>query len=229
MQTEPAEPAGTAHTTVSTLSAAAMAAAGALIVSPVLAAWSAALASGHGNWWLPRRVSGPRWLAVAAVAAGFTALTAGASPRVGWLLLAAGGSVLAVVDLQTYRLPTPLVAALGVAELATLSVTAILGHDPARLVHSLLAAAAVTAAWFTLAFVSPSSLGLGDVWLAGLTAGLLGWSGWSQVLLGQAAAWLLALPLAGGVALAKPGARGRQMPVPLGPALIAGALAACWL
>jgi hypothetical protein len=49
------------------------------------------------------------------------------------------------------------------------------------------------------------------------------------VLYGQAATWLLALPLAGVIALARPATRGRRMPVPLGPAILAGAIAACWL
>ena len=177
---------------------------------------------------MPRRVSWPRWAVVAVVAAGLAALAVHGSPPPGWLLLAAGGSVLAVVDVQTYRLPTPLVAGLGIAVAATLTVTAIVRHDLARLGHSMLAAAVVTACWFALALAAPSSLGLGDVWVAGLAAGLLGWSGWMPVLYGQAAAWLLAVPLAGVVALARPAGRGRRMPVPLGPA-IAGAIAACWL
>jgi leader peptidase (prepilin peptidase) / N-methyltransferase len=207
-----------------------IAAAAAALASPLLAGWSAALAGGQiVGWWRPRRVSWPRWAIVAVAAVGLTAPAGHGTPLPGWLLLAAGGSVLAIVDMQTHRLPTPLVAGLGSAEAATLTLTAIVQHDPARLAHSLLAAAAVTASWFTLALAAPSPLGLGDVWIAGLTAGLLGWSGWTPVLYGQAAAWLLALPLAGVIALARPATRGRRMPVPLGPAIIAGAIAACWL
>ena len=160
-----------------------IAAAAAALASPLLAGWSAARRAGRG-WW----VRWPRWAVVAVVAAGLAALAVHGSPWPGWLLLAAGGSVLAVVDVQTYRLPTQLVAGLGIAEAATLTVTAIVRHDPAPLAHSMLAAAAVTACWFTLALAAPSSLGLGDVWMAGLTAGLLGWSGWTSVLYGQAAA-----------------------------------------
>jgi leader peptidase (prepilin peptidase)/N-methyltransferase len=215
---------------MSALQTALIAAAAATLASPLLAGWSAALAGGQIiGWWRPRRVSSPRWAAVAAVAVGLTAPAIHGTPLAGWLLLAAGGSVLAIVDVQTHRLPTPLVAGLVSAEAATLTLTAIVRHDPARLSHSMLAAAVVTACWFSLALAAPSSLGLGDVWIAGLTASLLGWSGWSPVVYGQAATWLLALPLAGVIAIASPATRGRQMPIPLGPAIIAGAIAACWL
>jgi leader peptidase (prepilin peptidase) / N-methyltransferase len=215
---------------MSALQTALITAAAAALASPLLAAWSATLADGQIiGWWRPRRVSWPRWAIVAVVAVGLTALAVHGAPLPGWLLLAAGGSVLAIVDVQTHRLPTPLVTGLGSAEAATLTLTAIVRHDPARLVHSMFAAALVTACWFSLALAAPSSLGLGDVWIAGLTAGLLGWSGWIPVLYGQAAAWLLGLPLAGVVALVSPATRGRRMQVPLGPAIIAGAIAACWL
>src|SRR5207342_2328329 len=118
------------------LQTALIAAAAAAIASPLLAGWSAALAGGQvAGWWMPRRVSWRRWAIVAVVAAGLAAFAVHGSPRPGWVLLAAGGSVLAVVDGQTYRLPTQLVAGLGVAVAATLSVTAIARHDPARLAH----------------------------------------------------------------------------------------------
>jgi leader peptidase (prepilin peptidase)/N-methyltransferase len=215
---------------MSELQTALIAAAAAALASPLLAGWSAALAGGQiAGWWMPRRVSRPRWAVVAVVAGGLAMLAMHGTPLPGWLLLAAGGSVLAIVDMQTHRLPTPLLAGMSIAEAATLTLTAILQHDPAPLGHSVLAAAVVTASWFTVALAAPSSLGLGDVWIAGLTAGLLGWSGWMPVLYGQAAAWLLALPLAGVIALAGPATRGRRMPIPLGPAIIAGAIAACWL
>jgi leader peptidase (prepilin peptidase)/N-methyltransferase len=215
---------------MSALQTALIAAAAAALASPLLAGWSAALAGGQiAGWWMPRRVSWPRWAIVAVVAAGLAALAVHGTPRPAWLLIAAGGSVLGIVDMQTHRLPTPLVTGLGIAVAATLTVTAIVRHDPVRLGHSMLAATVVTACWFALALAAPSSLGVGDVWIAGLTAGLLGWSGWMHVLYGQAAAWLLALPLAGVIALARPATRGRRMPIPLGPAIIAGAIAACWL
>jgi leader peptidase (prepilin peptidase)/N-methyltransferase len=145
-------------------------------------------------------------------------------------VLAAGGAVLCVVDLRTHRLPLPLTAGLAAIEVIVLAVTAAVADEPGRLGRAGLAAAAVTAGWFLLAFAAPSSLGLGDVFVAGLCGGLLGWSGWETVLAGQVTAWLLAVPLAVGVALTRREPLGRKMHVPLGPAILAGAIvAASWL
>lgn len=199
--------------------------------SPVLAGWSVALVGGPTRvWWRPRAVRWSQVAAVGAVAVVLAAAALPASPRVAWLVLAAGGAVLCVVDVRTYRLPVALTGALAATELVVLAVTAAVSAEPGRLGRAALAAGAVTAGWFVLAFAAPSSLGLGDVGVAGLCGGLLGWSGWGTVLAGQAVAWLLALPLAVVVALAEPEERGRKMHVPLGPAIVAGAIiAASWL
>jgi hypothetical protein len=61
-----------------------------------------------------------------------------------------------------------------------------------------------------------------------LAAGLLGWTSWPNVLAGQLAAFGLAAVTAGIIAATSPAA-GRAMQVPLGPALIVGALAVAWL
>jgi leader peptidase (prepilin peptidase)/N-methyltransferase len=199
--------------------------------SPVLAGWSVALATSTSRtWWWPRAVRWSQVAAVGAVAVLLAAAALPASPRVGWLVLAAGGAVLCVVDVRTHRLPLPLTAGLAAAEVVVLAFAAAVAGEPGRLGRAAVAATAVTAGWFLLAFAAPSSLGLGDVWVAGLCGGLLGWSGWGTVLAGQVAAWLLALPLAVVVAMARPGERGRKMHVPLGPAIVAGAIvAASWL
>ena len=70
-------------------------------------------------------------------------------------------------------------------------------------------------------------MGLGDVRVAALTAGLLGWIGWSAVLTGQLSAMALAVVTAGIIAVT--GHVGRGVQVPMGPALIAGALVVTWL
>ncbi len=199
--------------------------------SPLLAGWAVALADGMAaSWWRPRSV---RWSDIAIVAGVASALAVAATPaqpRAAWLILAAGGAVLCVVDVRTHRLPVPLTVTLAVAELAVLIVTALIDQDPGRLVRSIAAAALVGGAWFCMVLAAPRSLGLGDVWVASLCGCLLGWSGWSTVVAGQAASWVLAVPLAAAVAVARPAQRGRRMPVPLGPAMVAGAIvAAAWL
>jgi leader peptidase (prepilin peptidase)/N-methyltransferase len=199
--------------------------------SPVLAGWSVTLAGDPSRtWWRPQAVRRSEVAAVGAVAVLLAAAALPASPRVAWLVLAAGGAVLCVVDVRTHRLPLPLTAGLAATELVVLVAAAAVAAEPGRLGRASLAAAAVTAGWLVLAFAVPSSLGFGDVLVAGLCGGLLGWSGWSTVIAGQAAAWLLAVPLAVVVAIANPAERGRKMHVPLGPAIMAGAIvAAGWL
>jgi leader peptidase (prepilin peptidase)/N-methyltransferase len=208
----------------------AIAAAAALAASPLLASWTVSLASDqHHQWWRPRRVSKARWATVAAIAVVFAALGARGVPVVAWWLLAVTGAVLAIVDAETNRLPRRLVGPLAAAELAVLAVTALVADEPQRLVRSLLAAAAVAGGYLLLVVAAPSLMGLGDVYLAGITAGLLGWSGWNHVLAGQVLLWLLGPIGLAAAALARPTERGWKMHVPMGPALIGSALIACWL
>jgi leader peptidase (prepilin peptidase) / N-methyltransferase len=208
----------------------AVAAAAALAASPALASWTVSLAADeHDQWWRPRRVSAARWAAVAAIAVLFASVGGRGVPAVAWWLLAVTGAVLAIVDSETYRLPRRVVGPLAAAELVVLAVTALVADEPQRLVRALLAAAAVDGGYLLLALASPSVMGLGDVYVGGITAGLLGWSGWSHVLAGQVLTWLLGPAGLAAAALARPAERGWKMRVPMGPALIVGALIACWV
>jgi leader peptidase (prepilin peptidase)/N-methyltransferase len=78
-------------------------------------------------------------------------------------------------------------------------------------------------------FAAPASVGLGDVRLFALTAGLLGWLSWWAVLYGEMAAFGLAGIMAVLTVILTPRhpIRGRQLP--LGPAIIVGALLVTWL
>ena len=205
----------------------AIAAAAALAASPLLASWTVNLAADQRHqWWRPRRVSKARWATVAAVAVLFAFLTGRGVPAAAWWLLAVTGAVLAIVDSETNRLPRRLVGPLAAAELVVLAVTALVADEPQRLVHALLAAAAVAGGYLLLAVAAPSLMGLGDVYLAGITAGLLGWSSWSHVLAGQVLLWLLGPIGLAAAALARPAERGWKMHVPMGPALVGSALLA---
>lgn len=199
--------------------------------SPVLAGWTVAFAEEpSASWWRPRSVRWRQNAVVAAVAAALAVAAAPAQPRAAWLMLAAGGAVLSVVDVRTHRLPLPLTISLSAGEALVLTATALVDGDPGRLLRAAAAALVVGAAWCCLVLAEPRSLGLGDAWVAALCAALLGWSSWSTVLAGQAATWVMAVPLAAAIAATRPGQIGRHMPVPLGPAIIAGAVvAAAWL
>jgi leader peptidase (prepilin peptidase)/N-methyltransferase len=197
----------------------------ALAASPLLSSWTTALLDEH-QWWRPRRVHPRQWAPVAGVAVVFAALAGAATPWPAWWLLAAAGSALTVVDLRAHILPARLVYPLAATELVTLLAAALIDGQPGRLVRVALAAAVVASCWFAVAFASPASLGLGDVRVAGLGAGLLGWHSWGRVLDGQLAACLLTLLLAVVLAAVHPTHRSWRTPVPMGPALIAGALLA---
>ena len=207
-----------------------LAAAAAIAVSPLLAAWTANLVGDQRRRrWQPRRVRVTRWLVVAITAAVFAAVGARGAPALAWWLLAVTGAVLAIVDGETHRLPARLLGPLAAAETTVLITAALVLGEPDRLGRVLLAAAVVAAAYFLIAFAAPSAIGLGDVYVVGITSGLLGWSGWNHVLTGQLLIWLLSPVLAVAVALGRPQHRGWRMQVPMGPVFIAGSLIACWL
>jgi leader peptidase (prepilin peptidase)/N-methyltransferase len=208
----------------------AVSAALAVAASPLLASWSAALADGDtGAWWRPRKVDTARLAIVAAAALTFGALAGGGGPWPAWWLLAAGGTVLAVVDAQRNLLPARLVYPLALLEAAVLTAAAATTHDAAALARAGLAALILGIGWFLLAFAAGGGIGLGDVRVATLTAGLLGWLGWTAVMRAQLVTVVLIVVTAAVVAVARPDLRGRKMPVPLGPALVLASLLMCWI
>lgn len=203
----------------------------AVAISPLLAAWTVGLTAPRGSsprWWQPRLVAPRRLLAVAVIAALLAVAAAVGAPPPAWWLFAAGGTVLVIVDLEHHLLPARIVYPLATAVAAALGATAIATGKPESLLRAVIAAAVVGAGWFTVAFVSPTAMGLGDVRVASLTAGLLGWMGWTAVLAGQILALGIATLTAGVIAVTT-SKRGRALQVPMGPALVLGALIAGWL
>src|SRR6478609_2792247 len=205
----------------------------AILVSPLLAAWTIGLgtdpATARAPWWRPRSVSARRLVPVGAMTAVLAACAMGGEPLVGWWPFACGGAVLCVVDAEHHLLPARIVYPLAAAILATLAATAVVTGEPDRFLRAVLAAAVVGTGWFAVAFLVPSALGLGDVRVAALAAGLLGWTSWSAVLAGQLATWGLAVVTAAVLVATRPQDRGRGMQIPMGPALIVGAVLAIWL
>ena len=205
----------------------------AIVVSPLLAGWTVGLTTNptaaRASWWRPRTVSLIRFSTVAGVAVVLAAGASGGEPLVAWWLFAAGGAVLCVTDAEHHLLPARIVHPLAAAVVAALAMTAAATGEPGRLLSAILAAAAIGAGWFAVAFLAPSALGLGDVWVAALAAGLLGWTSWSAVLAGQLAAFGLAVITAGILTATRGRERGRAMQIPMGPALILGAILVTWL
>jgi leader peptidase (prepilin peptidase)/N-methyltransferase len=205
----------------------------AVLVSPLLAGWTVGLttdpATAPAPWWRPRPVSPRRLMIVAGVTVALVAGAAAGDPPLAWWLFATGGAVLCITDAEHHLLPARLVYPLAAAILVALAVTAALTGDTDRFLRAVLAAAVVGGGWFAVAFLAPSAMGLGDVRVAALAAGLLGWTSWPAVLAGQLAAFALAALTAGILAITQPRERGRGMQVPIGPALIVGAILATWV
>src|SRR6478609_6219694 len=165
----------------------------ALAVSPILAAWGRSLAADSApDWWridrlspmAPARwVTSTPWVTTAAIAVPLGGAAALLDPAPAWWLLGTGGAVLAVVDWRTHRLPARFVYPLAGAIVAVLTATAAADAGWPNLVRSIVASTLVVALWFLVALLSPGAVGMGDIRVAALTTGLLGWSGWPQVLL----------------------------------------------
>jgi len=107
------------------------------------------------------------------------------------LALAVVGLCLIVIDARTHRLPNRIVLpTLGALTLLVM-VEALATADVERLVRSLLGALALGAFYAVLRLASKQGMGGGDVKLAAVIGLVLAWHGWSTLLIGATAAFLL--------------------------------------
>jgi leader peptidase (prepilin peptidase)/N-methyltransferase len=165
---------------------------------------------------------------------GTAALFALTGARFGWswelpayLFLAGVAVLLAVIDGQHRLLPDRVVVPGIVGGSVLLTVAALATDDWAALLRAGVGAVALFVVFLFLALISPRSLGMGDVKLAGPLGLYLGWLGWPVLVLGAAAGFVVqavfALVL---LAARRIGLRGE---LPFGPAMLLGAaLAIGW-
>jgi leader peptidase (prepilin peptidase)/N-methyltransferase len=166
---------------------------------------------------------------LAALAAVFAALASHTQPWIAWWLYAVAGAVLAVVDLSVHELPARLIYPLGGLEALIILTAGTTHHSAGIFARAVLAAGLTALAWMILVLLSPASIGRGDVRLAALGAGLLGWHGLDAALDGQLLAWLQ-VTAATLTVLAIKRRRAWHTPIPMGPALVIGPLAlAAWI
>jgi leader peptidase (prepilin peptidase) / N-methyltransferase len=138
-----------------------------------------------------------------------------------FLLLAAVGVLLAVVDLRTRLLPDRLVLPALAAGTVLLTVAAVAGHDLPALGRAAAGAAVGFAGYLVLALVAPAGLGMGDVKLAALLGLHLAWLGWPVLVDGALAGFVVQAVLAAVLlATRRVALRGY---IPFGPAMLAGA------
>jgi len=139
-------------------------------------------------------------------------------------LLAAGLVALSAIDLEHKLLPLPVLYVTA----AVFSVLLVLASWPShRLGHLLFAlegAAACFAVFLVIWFVAPKAMGFGDVRLAGLCGGALGWLGLGATAVGMFAGFLFACVPA--VFLLARGKANRKTALAFGPYLALGTMVA---
>lgn len=193
-----------------------------------------ALAAALTGWIRSIADSDSRWLrsrihvALAAAGGAGAAVLAGTVPElVAFAALAVACGLLVPIDLAVHRLPDVVVVPMYPILLATLGVASAVTGDWGALGRAAAAALALLALYFTLAFINPSGLGLGDVKLAGVLGLFLGWLGWQYVLIGTLAAFALNAVVA--LVLLAARRANRHTGIAFGPAMISGAAVAAWL
>jgi leader peptidase (prepilin peptidase)/N-methyltransferase len=91
------------------------------------------------------------------------------------------------------------------------------------LAQSVLGGAALAGFYLVLAVISPSGMGMGDVKAAAALGTMLAWRGWTALIAGGFAGFLLAAVY--GIALLISGHATRKQQIPFGPFMLAGAFA----
>lgn len=201
---------------------------------PVLG-WAvvAALASAVAERWLRTqlpegwRLAGRRLqVPVAALLGGLAGSAASVVEQATFAVLAVAAALLVVVDLADYRLPDILVLPLYGVLAVGLTVAAWTQERWPDLLRAAIVAAVMFVLYFVMAIFA-SDLGFGDVKLAGVAGGLLGWFGITQAVAGFLLAWVLSAIV--GLVLILFRRIGRKASLPFGPYLILGAaLGAVW-
>ncbi|MGH9292170.1 MAG: prepilin peptidase [Acidimicrobiales bacterium] len=144
-----------------------------------------------------------------------------------YLVLGAALVALAAIDVEHKRLPTPIVYTAAVLGTALLVLASLATDNWQALLAGAIGAAACFAAFFAVFFASPKAMGYGDVRLAALCGGFLGWLGGSVVLVGMVASFLLAgIPA---LVMLTAGRVNRKTQVPFGPFLAGGTILAVLL
>jgi leader peptidase (prepilin peptidase)/N-methyltransferase len=139
-----------------------------------------------------------------------------------YLYLAAAGLALAVIDIDTKRLPDAIVLPSYVVVAVLLTVAAVGDQGWWPLARAAIGAAVMFAFYFAIVLASPAGMGFGDVKLAGLLGALMGYLSWSALVVATFGAFLLGALV--GVVLIVTARGGRKTAIPFGPFMIAFSL-----
>ena len=166
----------------------------------------------------------PVWtVATGALVTGLLGAMIGPAPLLLVLLPAALlGLLLAAIDLRCLRLPDRLVVLLAGVTVLPLSLGAVIVGEPGRLGRAAVAAVLSGTLYLIIALLPGGGLGLGDVKLATVLGFTLGFLGWPALVVGLLTPHLINGPIALTLLLARRAER--RTALPLGPALLTGAL-----
>jgi len=140
-----------------------------------------------------------------------------------YLYLAATAVVLALIDVDTHRLPDAIVLPSIVVGAVLLGIASGATGDWAAFGRALAGGSMLFGLYFAMVVAYPAGMGFGDVKLAAILGLYLGWIGWGALVVGAFAAFLL-----GGVfsiALVLTRRAGRKTGIPFGPWMLLGAVA----
>lgn len=137
------------------------------------------------------------------------------------LLFSIVGLIASWIDVDVHRIPNVVTGTAAAVTVASLTVEASLTGEWLRLGQAVLAGLGLMAVFVLLTMVS--SFGAGDAKFAGVAGLVLGWAGWSTVIVGLMAAFVVAAIVA--VVLLGSG-RSRHSHLPFGPALAIGTIIA---
>lgn len=150
--------------------------------------------------------------------------------RLGWnwtvpayLYLAALGLSLALIDLDSHRLPDALVLPAYPVLAILLTAASWAGGDWPALLRAAIGGAALWLLYGGLMVIRPGGMGFGDVKLAGVLGAGLAFLGWGPLMVGAFAAFLLGGAYAIGLMVF--GRAGRRSRIPFGPWMVLGAAA----
>ncbi|MFP5224088.1 MAG: prepilin peptidase, partial [Actinomycetota bacterium] len=135
---------------------------------------------------------------------------------------------LAVIDLETTRLPDALTIPLAVLMPAAGGLAVLLGTPGSAWIRAIATAGIAAVVFLLIALITPAGIGLGDVKLVPSLAfgmGLLD-RGEARAFIGLLLAFMLGALVSLGLILAK--RAGRKTKIPFGPFLVVGTLIALW-
>jgi leader peptidase (prepilin peptidase)/N-methyltransferase len=157
-----------------------------------------------------------------AVLFALTALRFADNPRLlpAYLVFAATGIALALIDLDVRRLPDSIV----LPSYPVLAILLALGGDAGALLRAALGAALLFVVYLAIAMVAVGAMGFGDVKLAGVVGGMTAYLSWGTLLSGALLGFFLGA--VAGVLLVAARRAGRRSAIPFGPFMVLGAWAA---